>query len=101
MLETDVKLKVAFSTSGIASIVHYPFLRVLNVRFVLLSLFQSSIIPFFHGITAFRVRGSVRSARPLLDFILADGGHMTYDILESNRSSIPRRSDLCIWNFTV
>ncbi len=51
MMESDANLKVMFSTSGIASIVHCIIYRVQNVRFVLLSLFQSSITPLFHGMT--------------------------------------------------
>ncbi len=51
MLETDANLEVEFSASSIASIVHCKFSRVRNVRFVLLSLFQYSIIQLFHEMT--------------------------------------------------
>ncbi len=51
MMETDGIRKVAFSVTGIASILRCIFPRVRNVRFVLLSLFHSSIVPLFHGMT--------------------------------------------------
>ncbi len=49
MMETNANPTVTFSASGIAPILHCIFSRGRNVRFVLLSLFQSSIIPLFHG----------------------------------------------------
>ncbi len=46
---------VSASASGIASILHCIFSRVRNVRFVLLSLFQSSIIPWDDSVPASRI----------------------------------------------
>ena len=54
ILEADANMMFTFSASGIVQILRCIFSGLQNNGFSLLSLFQSSIIPIFHGMTVTR-----------------------------------------------
>ena len=81
MMHTIANQIVAFLALGIAPILHCIFPRVRDIRSGLLSLFQPSIIPLFHGMTvsffpkaAYAVRSRKSAARTDAGIGAATGG---------------------------